>query len=816
MTPLSLTQIAKVIQDTGFEPKDSTLRTQLSKLLGESYYHYQTKDRTVMQIRLATTKFSQPSLKRVLNGSNKRSITNCGTPRSLTSIMPCDELHTPNGGASSVLSPSSIDYSQAARRGNPLYASPLSIPNAISKLRQLHSVMEIDDDLKHSPWVEGASADQTLVDFKEEHSSLSDNDDDYFSHDCHIYWKQVLHDTAGYSPRDVKSKVDSDSRDNEIQRFKASSFIIPALEEDVMASSDLNAYLGEPNNTISTNRSKRFSKISLKRRLGTSNNRTSTESSSSSLVRSVMNLSIAESSRSSWRSSAASNATGESEFSRYSRYRRPALKPLLRIINSFFEHKPSPVLQGLNPDNMHIIGDTRTIDDALIFWCLLSSSRDCCDISSLLARTVQRCSQCGLSLDHYLAREFPRRESYVFTGNNVEINLCARDFFNNTPLHYLAASELDIDSKLTLLLRPTAPLTAINYLGQTFLHLLNPKSLGPCLKRLPGLLETLATRGFPFHMRDHNGRTFFHTLLRYAGVAATDYITLRQVLRIIKSSVHSRARYGPCLCRAIALIPSCSAETEQLHKENASQNKCNYDYCQRLAMSIAYMSRGDRDSLRNLQHGRYVNGLWVRTPVDSIDYLYRLIRRLKHLDDLDWVDVNGDTLLGALVEHWQPPKTQHITHEKDLIIKEIIDQGADCNIMNRAGKTPLFMAVEGGQDTVVEIILKSPDIRLQDYSCEILVSTTHGTMEKAREKNNHELEIASMRILALLGAEIVNRRKADLVHRGYEIAMCHAMALRSISCGVPDSFISKFIDPNTLRLASTARDQTLYGYEKPT
>ncbi|MCJ1435191.1 hypothetical protein MMC27_004563 [Xylographa pallens] len=672
--------------------------------------------------------------------------------------------------------------------------------------------MEIDDDRKPSPWVDRASIDQTLADLREEYSTLSADDNDYYRRNLHIYWKQVLNDTTGYSPRDVKSKVNLDPRDK-LQPLEASSLINRVSEEDASAFGGSDTSQEERSSMTLSNKRKHFSITSLKRRLQSSNIRTSVESSSLSLIQSVINASTADSLTSSRRSSVQSGATSEPRLSKYSKYRRPAIMPFLKLITKMNNNSSGRHFVDVNSVsdvNMVYFNSIQQVDDALVFWCLLSATRNCCDIPSLVIHAIQRCPLCGFTLDHYWARHYSPSRNHISPDQanlSDTINLCARDFFNNTPLHYLAASELDIDSKLVQILRPTAPRSAINYLGQTFLHVLNPKSLGPCLIGLPRLLESLAIHGFPFHQRDHNGRTFFHTLMRHAGVAATNYKIMKQVLRITGFSVHSRARNGTCTCESITLRCTVDFGDERLLREEFTfNNECGYNFRDWFTLRTTYAMNNHQ----NIQHRRYLDCEWINFPANFMDFLYRFLRRLCDRRNLDWVDINGDTFLGAVVEHWQPVKTQHTQHEKESILKMIINKGADCNIMNRAGRSPLAIAVQMGQDSIVEIIIESPGIRLQEYSCERMVPIAHETLRQAHKRNNHELELASMRILALLGAEIVKRGKTDFAHRDYEIATSHAMALRSIIPLPSDSFISQFIDPKTLKLGGNLHANRLF------
>ncbi|MCJ1290143.1 hypothetical protein MMC34_001679 [Xylographa carneopallida] len=118
--------------------------------------------------------------------------------------------------------------------------------------------------------------------------------------------------------------------------------------------------------------------------------------------------------------------------------------------------------------------------------------------------------------------------------------------------------------------------------------------------------------------------------------------------------------------------------------------------------------------------------------------------------------------------------------------------------MNYTGETPLLIATRTGQDTVVEIILKEAIVRPQRYTYALLASTAHSAMRRAQKLKNDDLVVTSLRIIALLGAEIVASSKCDSAPHSEETAMGHASALRSTLVPQRVSHLSRQIEPHVL------------------
>ncbi|MCJ1396138.1 hypothetical protein MMC18_009027 [Xylographa bjoerkii] len=825
MTPLNLTQIAKVLEDAGFQPKDTTLRSQLTKLLGESYHHYQTKDRTVMEIRLAITKLDRRSFKKILESPEEDSIAGRAAPQSPILSRGLYGLQESAGTEARFLpaaSSNNLDTESTHRTNNSINRSsdsmrasviPLTIPKAITNFRQVEGILQIGEEENPSPWTSEASSDVTLADTDEHDARSSNQSLQYIEPPLYANVERVSHDLERISQRHAQF-------DTYLPTSQAANYPLEAPWATKAMVKHLNAAIhsfdAEPCSAILSSDTRRVSFDGLKKRLRALEIRSSVASSSLSLIHSVMNASISDSARSSLRSSVHSAAMDAVKLGNNSRYRRPGLRPLLKVIDMFSNSKSTSLPARQDSALWKNLVETRQLDDALVFLSPLTSSRKCCSVSYLLSGGIQRCPRCGLTLHHYWALElfpFSKGSYFTVTGLNDDIDLHTRDFFNNTTLHYLAASEIDIDSKLPAFFEPTAPITAVNYLGQTFLHLLNPKSLGQCLRRLPEFLQSLAKCSFPFNLRDYNGETFLQTLLQHQALDAIDYDTIREILRITTISVHSGDRRGRFISVILQKLLS-SIEARRLRDEftldhkglyHFFDNERVYDFQQLVRTPSNFMMwriqsdlRSGEDLSPSDQTHEELKTLQLSVQsANPYELMHDFICRLDDRNDVNWVDVTGETLLGAFAQAWQKD-TQYSKDERDMIVRELVLRGADCNILNSAGDTPLFIAIQEGQDTVFEIILKEASVRPQSYACVRLVSTAHKIMGRARKMKDHDLEVSSMRIIALLGAEIVKSSGSDIAQNSPEISMGHAKALRSTLVPKRDPNFSRYIDPSVL------------------
>ena len=405
-----------------------------------------------------------------------------------------------------------------------------------------------------------------------------------------------------------------------------------------------------------------------------------------------MNASISDSPRSSLQSFRRPNTARTSN---NSRYRRPALKPLLKIISVFSGSGISSLPTRPDSEVWNRLVETRRLEDALVFLSPLTLERKCYSVSDLRSTDMPQCRRCGLTPHHFWAREqYPFIPTFYLTSTaaSKNLDLHAKDFFNNTTLHYLAASEIDIDSKLTAFLQPTAPIRATNYSGQTFLHFLNPKSLGECLRRLPEVLHTFATFSFLFQMLDHNDETFLQTLLQHKDVDTVDYGTMRENFRDTAISVHSRNRNERCIHDILReLLPF--AEAQRLRDEftldkkglyHHFNNESVYDFKQLVtnpsdSMMWRIETSVPSDQILFCCDRDYENSRTVQLTVSSANP-YGLLRdflcRLGARGDINWIDAWGNTLLGSFAGVWLED-THYSKDERDMIIRDLVRRGAD-------------------------------------------------------------------------------------------------------------------------------------------
>ena len=725
-----------------------------------------------MEIRLATTKFGRRSLNKILEDSEETSTGLSGLQEFAETAARFPPA-IPNNDLDSASVHKTIDSMNKRFSTVRVPTAPLKLSKAISKLRRVEGIFAIGEETKRLPWTAGASSDVTLADVNE-----YDAESSYLSFD---HFKQHLHTDAEQTFHDLDRNLQRDAQlGTRLEISHAANYPLAASWTTEGSANHLDRAIStsdaERSSVSLSSYTKRISLDSLKKRLRNLDMRNSVASSSLSLIHSVMNASILDSPRSSLQ---LSHHSDTARIGNQSRYRRPVLRPLLRIINAFSDSGTCSLPARQDPDLWTSLVENRQLDDAAIFLSPLTSSRECCSVLYLKSAGVPQCPRCGLTLHHYWAREsFPFfQRFYSASIDDNKIDLHARDFFDNTPLHYLAASEIDIGSKLEAFLQPSAPISAINYLGQTFLHLLNPKSLRQSLRQLPEILQTFATCSFPFKVRDHNGETFLQTLLQHREIDDVDYETIRKIFGITKFSAYSGNTGIKSRLYHITLHKLLSStEISDLYNEftldkkgpyHFFDNESVYDFRQLVEKPSKFMMWRVQSYVRseetlppcNQSHEQSQTLQLAENSANPYELVLGFVRHLANEMDVNWIDTNGNTLLGTFAGAWQDDK-QYSKEDRDMLVQELVRKGANCNLSNSAGNTPLFIAIQAGQDTVVEIILQEASVRPQRYTCARLVSTAHSTMRQAQKVKNDELYVASMRIIALLGAEIVESSKS--------------------------------------------------------
>jgi Ankyrin repeat len=354
---------------------------------------------------------------------------------------------------------------------------------------------------------------------------------------------------------------------------------------------------------------------------------------------------------------------------------------------------------------------------------LASQSRPCC--ASMLTKP---CAICGTSEAHMLVMwcllqnpiEWP-----LWLPTKDEIN--AKDNFDNTPLHFAAASGKASLSLLVFLIEEGADIRAKNTSGETFMHVLNQTSLGST-KNLCRLLSLLTTLSFPFSDRDCHGRTIAHSLLNGIDIKDIPTETWKEILSILKPDIFSFDNLG----LDIRGRPRHYTATTKGWPENKLKSwPYIFEQIAPLSPQIALIFLDVSQQIKE----------WLA-----------LVTTFNHVT---WVDINGDTLLTSFIKRW-PDKYEGWLLER--IISDLINVGAEIHMRDRCGHTPLAIAVRRGFTLTTTALLRAgANVNSRNYEGIDILSLSK---ESLREAKRNDMVLYA-RILSCMNSIIDHGAKRD-------------------------------------------------------
>jgi hypothetical protein len=330
-----------------------------------------------------------------------------------------------------------------------------------------------------------------------------------------------------------------------------------------------------------------------------------------------------------------------------------------------------------------------------------------------------------------------------------------RDPFSNTPLHLLAAR--DVQPQFLLRAVHAAPptiLNAKNNAGQTFLHLLGPSWFSNILAEgasLQRLLHDLQSLSFDIYARDIYGRSFFHILQAHVQEPSVMSVILRtydarlycrrDAFDIMPAGHSHNSQIAP-LRKAHTSVMEQAPMPDPTPAPAASQLRVPTENpYSRHAQLLEFVRRAELAP--NLEDSQGRNGLHcLAAAILSPDTLLtkfgngetQLNRKrkrdqappsLKKLDsskdrltlresilkglidagvDVNHYDADGNTVLMAFVAQLPEDDDYKVPVS---ILQMLIEKGADLNARNRAGETALHVAVRRGRKLAMRTLVNA-------------------------------------------------------------------------------------------------------------
>jgi hypothetical protein len=347
------------------------------------------------------------------------------------------------------------------------------------------------------------------------------------------------------------------------------------------------------------------------------------------------------------------------------------------------------------------------------------AARRCCTMP-LPSEVDFRCSKCGSTQAHYLATVL----GAVSLVSEESVN--QRDSFNNTPLHCASASEFDQIKLWTingLIQRGANPL-AMNTFGQTFLHALQPmdpmNSVG--LDDFKRLLRALSDVQFPFLHKDYHGRTVPHVILQPTkGFFPLEVV--EEIFSICKPDVYSRDILGNTISDYLYQAAQSSQNSEYSLGIQKLLGQCRRQH-PAVNYRLAVLELSDLSKTR----------LWLERIIST------------HL--INWIDVNGDTPLIAILKYWA---REYDEFELNDVVTSLIVKGAEIHMKDRNGDTALAIAtVRGLRPSATTLLVAGANIHSHDFFGAGIIAQASRAMLQAKEEEDGKLYAMILSCLTLL------------------------------------------------------------------
>lgn len=325
--------------------------------------------------------------------------------------------------------------------------------------------------------------------------------------------------------------------------------------------------------------------------------------------------------------------------------------------------------------------------------------RTCC-LPFPSRRPLERCMKCGFSPEH-------RRQIYHYLKTETAStpaflhNLQDLDFYGNSLLHCMAEAvgpeDLDILWTCIDFSRDCLDdLQQTNTSGCDFLHLICRRGLNST--RSAGLyikiLKKLATLGFDFSKRDYHGRNILHCLIQNTKNSELAVSMLEAVSSITNLSINAFDNSG--FVYSSILAPYESHGPGIIYPLGA------------LAQSLPQAADV------NIGRSTYLDFFKQKPSNEEID---EWLSELMVFEDLNLIDSKGDTPLTAFLKYsWESSSSLFRSRSVDTtsrsrwsyneeIVKRMVEGGAEIQMRDRIGCTPIMIAAEHGHRPITAMLL---------------------------------------------------------------------------------------------------------------
>jgi hypothetical protein len=304
-------------------------------------------------------------------------------------------------------------------------------------------------------------------------------------------------------------------------------------------------------------------------------------------------------------------------------------------------------------------------------------------------------------------------EQAILSGQVTLENANEKDYFDNTLLHYVAASGHASLSTITSFLSLGVGPGSRNTSGETFLHLL-PYSEFEGFEKYIDLLRFLAALRFPMGQRDYHGRTIAHILCADPGVKNLSIDNLSKICQVLAPDFHSLDNLGNSVRLYLSQWATEALAVENLERHQGLSSLLD-QYNKPLRLQVDF-----RTVLSSMSCANKVQLQWVQST-----------------HNITWVDVNGDTSLTAVLKDWSSEDDE--LKLRDLI-KGLVQSGAEIHARDRNGNSALAIAAIRGFRSIVVLLLNAgAHYHARDYDGSGILEQATEALQIARNKEKDKL-----------------------------------------------------------------------------